>query len=137
MQWIVTRSTSPSGFRRTTATTFHSTRSASSTSACLATLVVSRSADASYTHPLSPLTLLRTRTLFGRPRFDEIFPSLTEAIEKGSYLPGREASLRTKVGVYFCGVRSAHPLLSFGAPEANARPVSDLPAGSTRQGGQA
>lgn len=57
----------------------------------------------------SPLTLLRTRTLFGRPRFDEIFPSLTEAIEKGSYLPGREASLKSKVGVYFCGVRAPRP----------------------------
>ena len=56
----------------------------------------------------SPLTLLRTRTLFGRPSFSQIFGSLTESIENGSYLPGREATLKTRLGVYFCGVRPRH-----------------------------
>ncbi|EIW70423.1 hypothetical protein TREMEDRAFT_68048 [Tremella mesenterica DSM 1558] len=50
-----------------------------------------------------PLTLLRSRTLFGRPDFRQIFSSLSNSIENGSYLQGREASLRTRLGVYFCG----------------------------------
>ncbi|GFZ43808.1 hypothetical protein JCM24511_01528 [Saitozyma sp. JCM 24511] len=50
-----------------------------------------------------PLTLLRSRTLFGRPDFKQVFTSLASSIESGSYLPGREASLKTRMGVYFCG----------------------------------
>lgn len=53
----------------------------------------------------SPLTLLRSRTHFGRPEFRHIFASLVKGIEGGSYLPGREATLKTRLGVYFCGVR--------------------------------
>ncbi|KAL7411134.1 ferric reductase NAD binding domain-containing protein [Mrakia frigida] len=66
------------------------------------------STDAMYNIALNndefdPLTNLRTRTLFGRPNFKQIFSTITEAVEGGSYLPGREASLQSKVGVYFCG----------------------------------
>ena len=50
-----------------------------------------------------PLTLLRTRTLFGRPDWKSIYTRMRIAIESGAYLPGREASLRTKVGTFFCG----------------------------------
>ncbi|ORY32825.1 FAD-binding domain-domain-containing protein [Naematelia encephala] len=50
-----------------------------------------------------PLTLLRSRTLFGRPDFRQIFTSLAQTIESGSYLPGREASLKSRIGVFFCG----------------------------------
>lgn len=50
-----------------------------------------------------PLTLLRTRTMFGRPDWKSIYTNLRTAIEGGAYLPGREASLRTNVGTYFCG----------------------------------
>ncbi|KAG8929241.1 hypothetical protein FRC01_004643 [Tulasnella sp. 417] len=50
-----------------------------------------------------PLTLLRTRTMFGRPDWRSIYTNLRTAIEGGAYLPGREASLKTNVGTYFCG----------------------------------
>lgn len=58
----------------------------------------------SLTHPPSPLTLLRSRTLFGRPAFGQIFSSICKSIDGGSYLPGREATLKTRLGVYYCGV---------------------------------
>jgi NADPH oxidase len=50
-----------------------------------------------------PLTLLRTRTMYGRPDWKSIYSRIRMAIETGQYLPGREASLKTKVGTYFCG----------------------------------
>ncbi|WVQ80783.1 hypothetical protein IAT38_002888 [Cryptococcus sp. DSM 104549] len=50
-----------------------------------------------------PLTLLQSRTLFGRPNYKQIFSTLATSIENGSYLPGREATLKTRLGVYFCG----------------------------------
>ena len=50
-----------------------------------------------------PLTLLRTRTMYGRPDWKSIFSRIRMAIETGQYLPGREASLKTTVGAYFCG----------------------------------
>lgn len=60
----------------------------------------------------SPLTKLRSRTLYGRPDFSQIFGSLAKSIEDGSYLPGREARLKNRVGVYYCGVSlSAGPLM--------------------------
>jgi NADPH oxidase 1 len=49
------------------------------------------------------LTSLRSRTQFGRPDFAQIFGALRTAIETGRFLPGREASLSTNVGVFFCG----------------------------------
>lgn len=54
-----------------------------------------------------PLTLLRSRTLFGRPDFRNIFSTLKTSIQGGSFLPGREATLKTRLGVYFCGVSDA------------------------------
>ncbi|KAG2044924.1 ferric reductase NAD binding domain-containing protein [Suillus americanus] len=50
-----------------------------------------------------PLTLLRTRTMFGRPDWKSIYRRIREAIEIGQYLPGSSAQLKTKVGTYFCG----------------------------------
>ncbi|KAJ7672258.1 NADPH oxidase isoform 1 [Mycena polygramma] len=50
-----------------------------------------------------PLTLLRTRTLFGRPDWTSIYSRLRWAIEGGDYLPGSTEQLKTKVGTYFCG----------------------------------
>ncbi|KAG8746696.1 hypothetical protein FRC10_004000 [Ceratobasidium sp. 414] len=50
-----------------------------------------------------PLTLLRTRTTFGRPDWKSVYGRLRMAVESGQYLPGREAALRTKVGTFFCG----------------------------------
>ncbi|KAL9715869.1 hypothetical protein Ac2012v2_000312 [Leucoagaricus gongylophorus] len=50
-----------------------------------------------------PLTLLRTRTMFGRPDWDSIYSRMRSAIESGSYLPGSKSQLKTKVCTYFCG----------------------------------
>ncbi|KAF8846310.1 hypothetical protein BDN67DRAFT_890690 [Paxillus ammoniavirescens] len=50
-----------------------------------------------------PLTLLRTRTMFGRPDWKSIYRRIREAIEVGQYLPGSAAQLKTNVGTYFCG----------------------------------
>jgi NADPH oxidase len=49
------------------------------------------------------LTDLKSRTNFGRPNFPVIFDNLRQSIESGLYLPGRESSLVTGVGVYYCG----------------------------------
>lgn len=46
-----------------------------------------------------PLTLLRTRTMFGRPDWKSIYGRMREAIETGQYLPGTNAQLKTRVGV--------------------------------------
>ncbi|KAJ7215704.1 NADPH oxidase isoform 1 [Mycena haematopus] len=48
-----------------------------------------------------PLTLLRTRTMFGRPDWMSIYGRLRWAIEGGQYLPGSTEQLQTKVGTYF------------------------------------
>jgi len=50
-----------------------------------------------------PLTLLRTRTMFGRPDWKNIYSRLRQAIEAGQYLPGTNSQLKTTVGTYFCG----------------------------------
>lgn len=53
-----------------------------------------------------PLTLLRSRTMFGRPDWKAIYGRMRQAIEAGQYLPGTNSQLRTKVGVSIM-VRSA------------------------------
>lgn len=50
-----------------------------------------------------PLTLLRSRTTFGRPDWMGIYGRMKRAIESGQYLPGANAQLKTRVGTYFCG----------------------------------
>jgi len=50
-----------------------------------------------------PLTLLRSRTMFGRPDWKSIYTKMRQAIESGSYIPGSNAQLKTTVGTYFCG----------------------------------
>lgn len=50
-----------------------------------------------------PLTLLRTRTMFGRPDWMAIYGNLRQAIESGNYLPGAKSQLKNTVGTYFCG----------------------------------
>ncbi|PFH50807.1 hypothetical protein AMATHDRAFT_75381 [Amanita thiersii Skay4041] len=50
-----------------------------------------------------PLTLLRSRTMFGRPDWMSIYTKMRQAIESGQYLPGSKSQLKTKVRTYFCG----------------------------------
>jgi len=50
-----------------------------------------------------PLTLLRTRTMFGRPDWMTIYGQMKQAVETGQYIPGSKSQLKTKVATYFCG----------------------------------
>jgi len=50
-----------------------------------------------------PLTLLRSRTMFGRPDWQSIYSKMRMAITSGQYLPGSGSQLKTKVRTYFCG----------------------------------
>lgn len=50
-----------------------------------------------------PLTLLRTRTMYGRPDWKAIYSRMRMAVESGQYLPGSSSELKTRVGTYFCG----------------------------------
>ncbi|KAI9824699.1 MAG: hypothetical protein M1826_007277 [Phylliscum demangeonii] len=54
-----------------------------------------------------PLTELNSRTNFGRPHFPRLLVAMRDGILDQSYLGGLEGSLRTSVGVYFCGPNSA------------------------------
>jgi len=46
-----------------------------------------------------PLTLLRTRTMYGRPDWKSIYSRIRMAIEGGNYLPGHSSALKSRVGV--------------------------------------
>lgn len=46
-----------------------------------------------------PLTLLRSRTMFGRPDWMSIYGRIKQAIEAGQYIPGTSAQLKTRVSV--------------------------------------
>jgi hypothetical protein len=47
---------------------------------------------------LDPVTRLSARTQYGRPDFGALFGAIRTGIENGSYLPGRESTLKTTVG---------------------------------------
>lgn len=48
--------------------------------------------------PRDAITGLAAPTHFGRPDFDALLRRVRDGVETGSYLPGRESSLRTTVG---------------------------------------
>ncbi|KAG8842015.1 hypothetical protein FRB91_004491 [Serendipita sp. 411] len=50
-----------------------------------------------------PLTLLRSRTMYGRPDWKSVYGNIRSAIESGQYLSGTSAQLKTRVATYFCG----------------------------------
>src|SRR5690606_22347490 len=56
---------------------------------------------------LDPLTELQSRTNFGRPDFKRFLTNLRDGINDGTYMPGFEGTLKTNVGVYFCGPSQA------------------------------
>uniref|UniRef100_L7J2T3 Cytochrome b-245 heavy chain subunit beta n=1 Tax=Pyricularia oryzae (strain P131) TaxID=1143193 RepID=L7J2T3_PYRO1 len=56
---------------------------------------------------LDPLTELKSRTNFGRPNFAKLFASMRDGIMDRTYLSGLEGSMKTTVGVYFCGPSAA------------------------------
>lgn len=51
---------------------------------------------------VDPLTQLRTGTQYGRPDFPKLFATMRDGIMDQSYI-GLEGTLKTNVGVYFCG----------------------------------
>ncbi|KAL8870537.1 MAG: hypothetical protein Q9174_003446 [Haloplaca sp. 1 TL-2023] len=65
-----------------------------------------------------PLTELRTRTNFGRPDFKRLFGAMRDGIMDGQYIGGLEGSLKTDVGVYFCGPNAAARDIKRAAKEA-------------------
>ncbi|KAL9605440.1 MAG: hypothetical protein Q9179_001352 [Wetmoreana sp. 5 TL-2023] len=65
-----------------------------------------------------PLTELRTRTNFGRPDFKRLFGAMRDGIMDGQYIGGLEGSLKTDVGVYFCGPNAAARDIKKAAKEA-------------------
>ncbi|OBT70095.1 NADPH oxidase [Pseudogymnoascus sp. 23342-1-I1] len=56
---------------------------------------------------VDPLTELKTRTNFGRPDFHRLLTGMREGIMDRTYISGLEGSMRTDVGVYFCGPSQA------------------------------
>lgn len=70
-----------------------------------------------------PLTLLRTRTMYGRPDWKSIYTNLRTAIESGQYLPGSSSQLRTRVGTYFCGPPPLAKAIRSAALESNSSTV--------------
>ncbi|KAL8738116.1 MAG: hypothetical protein Q9181_001063 [Wetmoreana brouardii] len=65
-----------------------------------------------------PLTELRTRTNFGRPDFKRLFGAMRDGIMDGQYIGGLEGSLKTDVGVYYCGPNAAARDIKRAAKEA-------------------
>lgn len=56
---------------------------------------------------VDPLTELKARTNFGRPNFHKLFGGMRDGILDRTYLNGLESSMRTTIGVYFCGPSAA------------------------------
>ncbi|KAI9822220.1 MAG: hypothetical protein M1832_003043 [Thelocarpon impressellum] len=54
-----------------------------------------------------PLTELKTRTNFGRPNFEGLLKAMRDGILDQTYIGGLEGSIKTNVGVYFCGPNGA------------------------------
>jgi len=61
---------------------------------------------------VDPLTELKARTNFGRPNFGQMFAAMRDGILDRTYLNGLEGSMRTTVGVYFCGPSAAGKFFS-------------------------
>ncbi|KMU73245.1 cytochrome b-245 heavy chain subunit beta [Coccidioides immitis RMSCC 3703] len=70
---------------------------------------------------VDPLTELRTGTKFGRPDFKTFFSAMRTGLVDQSYMPGLDASLRTDVGVYFCGPNVAAKEIKKAAKECTTR----------------
>ncbi|PGH07570.1 hypothetical protein AJ79_06240 [Helicocarpus griseus UAMH5409] len=72
---------------------------------------------------VDPLTELRTGTKFGRPDFQRFFTALKNGINDQTYITGLDASLRTDVGVYFCGPNPAARLIKKAAKDCTTNEV--------------
>ncbi|KAG9256072.1 NADPH oxidase [Emericellopsis atlantica] len=72
---------------------------------------------------MDPLTELKSRTNFGRPNFNNMFTAMREGIRDRSYMGGLEGSMKTTVGVYFCGPSAAARDIKTACKDATARDV--------------
>ncbi|KAH8883821.1 hypothetical protein GQ53DRAFT_786604 [Thozetella sp. PMI_491] len=72
---------------------------------------------------VDPLTELKSRTNFGRPNFARLFASMRDGILDRTYLNGLEGSMKTTVGVYFCGPSAAARDIKKAAKQATVREV--------------
>ena len=74
-----------------------------------------------------PLTLLRSRTMFGRPNWTTIFAQIKGAIESGLYLTGNESPQstpsKTSIGTYFCGPGALAKVIKAATQEATTDTV--------------
>ncbi|KAJ2898083.1 Cytochrome b-245 heavy chain [Zalerion maritima] len=70
-----------------------------------------------------PLTELKARTNFGRPNFTRMFEAMRDGILDRSYISGLEGSMRTTVGVYFCGPTVAARDIKTACKTASVREV--------------
>lgn len=73
---------------------------------------------------LDPLTELKSRTNFGRPDFLRLFEGMRDGILDRTYLNGLEGSMRTNVGVYFCGPNVAAREIKKATKKATSREVN-------------
>jgi len=73
---------------------------------------------------VDPLTELKTRTHFGRPDFLRFFQGMRDGITDRTYLNGLEGSMKTNVGVYFCGPNAAARDIKRAAKKATTREVN-------------
>ena len=72
---------------------------------------------------IDPLTELQTGTKFGRPDFKAFFRAMHTGILDRTYLSGLDASLRTTVGVYFCGPNAAAKSIHKATKECTSKEV--------------
>lgn len=72
---------------------------------------------------VDPLTELRSRTNFGRPDFKRLFTAMRDGILDGTYIGGLEGTLKTDVGVYFCGPNAAARDIRRATKEAGGKDV--------------
>ena len=84
-----------------------------------------------------PLTLLRTRTMFGRPDWMSVYGQMKQAIEIGLYIPGSRAQLKTKVAVrntitYYSSVVLIFVFRRISAVPASWRKLLRMPAHITQ-----
>lgn len=72
---------------------------------------------------IDPLTELKARTNFGRPNFGRMFEAMRNGILDRTYMNGLEGSMKTTVGVYFCGPSAAARDIKKAAKGATTREV--------------
>jgi NADPH oxidase len=70
-----------------------------------------------------PLTELQSRTNYGRPDFRKLLVGMRDGILDRTYMNGLEGSLKTDVGVYFCGPSVAARDVKAATKEASCQEV--------------